>query len=120
MVDLTRSSDVTDEGTIFVPKDVNTVQDSKDFVQAQFPVISAEHLDDLEKLYPPGQKYPDAGKYWHSTSAAYGELRYVCPGIHLSNIYSAKKIKGNYNYRYVLSPTSPLLHLPPSTNSRYS
>lgn len=105
-IDLMCSSDTTDEGTIFVPRNVNTVRDSKDFIQAQYPVISPEHLNDLEKLYPPDQKYPNAGQYWHSTSAAYGELRYVCPGIHLSQIYASNNVKGNYNYRYVFIPTS--------------
>lgn len=92
--------DTTDEGTIFVTRKVSTLEESKDFIQGQYPVIKPYHLDVLSNLYPPLQQFPGSGKHWHSTSEAYGELRYVCPGIHLSNLYSRYNVKGVYNYRY--------------------
>lgn len=84
-----------------MPRETATKVDYENFIQAQYPVISQTHLDELAKLYPVGQQFPDAGEYWHCTSTAYGELRYVCPGIYLSNMYSLYNVKGNYNYRYV-------------------
>ncbi|MCJ1425195.1 hypothetical protein MMC29_003083 [Sticta canariensis] len=92
--------DTTDEGTIFVPRKISTLEESREFIQGQYPVIKPYHLNVLSDLYPPSQQFPGAGEYWHSTSEAYGELRYVCPGIHLSNLYSRYNVKRVYNYRY--------------------
>lgn len=109
ILDLIINSDTTDEGTIFVPRDFSTLEESRDFIQGQYPVIKPYHLDVLSDLYPPSQQFPGAGEYWHSTSEAYGELRYICPGIHLSNLYSRYNVKEIYNYRCVTSLPSLLL-----------
>lgn len=95
------NSDTTDEGTIFVPREVSTLEDFKDFIQGQFPVIKPNHLDVLSKIYPPLHQFPGTGEYWHCTCEAYGELRYVCPGIQLSNFYSRYNVMEIYNYRCV-------------------
>ncbi|KAL9576950.1 MAG: hypothetical protein Q9212_006695, partial [Teloschistes hypoglaucus] len=83
--------DVTDEGTIFVPRSIDTVNDSNDFLQAQFPRLNTTQEDWIQKTYPPfpQQFSPKSGKYWRSTADAYGELRYVCPGMFLNNVYTA-------------------------------
>ena len=108
-LDLIINSDTTDEGTVFVPRKTSTLEEFRGFIQGQYPVIKPYHLDLLSDLYPPSRQFPRAGEYWHSTSEAYGELRYVCPGIHLSNLYSRYNVKGVYNYRSVTSLHSPLL-----------
>lgn len=41
--------------------------------------------------------FPDAGVYWQSTSNAYGEMRYICPGINLSSVFSDRGVK-SWNY----------------------
>ena len=95
--------DVSNEGTLFVPKSTNTEDVSKSFIKAQFPVINDTQLSTIQDLYPTADypQFSSAGDYWRSTCAAYGELRYVCPGIHLSNEYyshnSSVKI---FNYHY--------------------
>ncbi|KAI4208381.1 MAG: hypothetical protein LQ349_009740, partial [Xanthoria aureola] len=63
----------------------------------------------FQEHYPPPANQPapslKRGKYWSSTADAYGELRYVCPGLFLNNAYTQHGIKSNWNYRYgVLEP----------------
>lgn len=97
--------DTTDEGTVFVQRNITSVQDQKDFIHSNYPTISTTQLDELVNIYPPGNKtFANTGKYWSATSEAYGELRYVCPGIHLSTLYSQYRVPGNFNYRYNAFP----------------
>lgn len=41
-----------------------------------------------------------SSRYWDITCNAYSEIRYVCPGIHLSDIYARHAVPGIFNYRY--------------------
>lgn len=102
--------DVANEGTIFVPKSTSSVNDSNSFIKAQFPLINNTQLDVIQSLYNPSN-YPhfhSAGTRWQSTSAAYGELRYVCPGGHISDQYYVRNASSRvYNYHYnVTDPAS--------------
>lgn len=96
--------DVSDEGTVFAPDEANSVEDFDSFIRAQFPTINTTQLSTLRDLYPTDTfptKTRSKGKYWQATSAAYGELRYVCPGIYLSNQYHAHNSSSVvYNYQY--------------------
>ncbi|KAL8688892.1 MAG: hypothetical protein Q9218_005309 [Villophora microphyllina] len=99
--------DVTNEGTIFVPRSTDTIDDSNTFLQAQFPLLNNTQQEWIQKSYPPtDQQFSGkSGKYWRSTADAYGEMRYICPGMFLNNVYAAHGIKGNWNYHYaVLDP----------------
>ena len=102
--------DVSDEGTLFVPRSTASERQSNSFIKAQFPVINETQLSTIQDLYPPNDypQFPSAGTYWRSTCAAYGELRYVCPGTYLSNEYhSHEKSAKVYNYHYnVTDPAS--------------
>ena len=105
--------DVSNEGTVFVPKNASaTVEESNNFLQAQFPELNDTQLDTIQKLYPPEVQstslYPkigNAGKYWRSTADAYGDQRYVCPGFLLNNVsaHYDPPSKGNWNYHYNVS-----------------
>ncbi|KAL9005623.1 MAG: hypothetical protein Q9188_001626 [Gyalolechia gomerana] len=97
----------TNEGTIFVPRNLSTSKRSNDWIQAQFPLLNNTQKGYLTRTYPPtSQKWPKTGTYWRSTADAYGELRYICPGIFLSNVYANHSVKGNWNYHYaVLDPS---------------
>ena len=96
--------DANDEGTVFTPKGrtANATQ-LAEFVQSNFPNLNYSQASTLAQMYPPAQQYPPAQKYWRAACAAYGELRYVCPGIYLSSIYAQRGIKGNWNFRYNVS-----------------
>ncbi len=101
--------DVTNEGTIFVPRNTDTVNESDSFLRAQFPTINSTQLSTIQGLFPTSQ-YPhikSAGNHWQSTSAAYGELRYVCPGNYIGSQYYAHNSSSIvYNYHY--NVTSPV------------
>lgn len=96
--------DDTNEGTIFVPKDVASVGQADTFLQNQFPDIQLHHLAQINSWYLEGnatETFPSAGPYWRSTSNAYGEIRYICPGVYLSSVYSETELK-SWNYHYAV------------------
>ncbi|KAL8772926.1 MAG: hypothetical protein Q9209_001946 [Squamulea sp. 1 TL-2023] len=101
--------DTTNEGTVFVPRSLDTTEISNNWLQAQFPALNATQKTSFQQHYPPSAKKPsyttNTGKYWSSTADAYGELRYICPGLFLNNAYTRYGVKSNWNYRYgVLDP----------------
>ena len=98
--------DVSDEGTIFAPQSLDSAREFDSFIRAQFPTINDTQLSMMHVLYPTTDyaHIKGAGEYWQAASAAYGELRYVCPGTHLSNQYYAHNSSSIvYNYRYNVS-----------------
>lgn len=99
--------DDTNEGTIFTPKDTSSVTQANDFLRAQFPSISPAQLAKIDATYmatPDDPVYPNAGEYWRGVSNAYGEIRYICPGIHVSTAYS-KFSQSVWNYHYAVIDT---------------
>lgn len=94
--------DTTDEGTIFAPKDISSVREADTFIQNEFPQIKKDQLHRINDMYlkkDQTHKYPNAGPYWPPTSKAYGEMRYICPGIEVSNITTDAGVN-TWNYRY--------------------
>lgn len=96
--------DVTNEGTIFVYNTTNTIGDSDSFIQAQFPYITLEQLATINSMYPVTNDSfpatPTAGKYWRQGSNAYGEIRYICPGIYISGALVQAGVTESWNYHY--------------------
>ncbi|RKF76099.1 Acetylcholinesterase [Golovinomyces cichoracearum] len=92
--------DDTDEGTIFTPAAINNVTDMNNFLKDNFPKLSSTQLDTIDSFYPKDQKYPNKGDYWSAAADAYGEMRYVCPGIHISTQYSKNDVFQNWNFRW--------------------
>ena len=82
--------DDTNGGTIFTPKDTSNIQESNDFLTQQFPYLTSTDLAEIEKLYPnPNQSAcPASGCWWRQVSNAYGEIRYMCPGLYISSAYA--------------------------------
>ncbi|GAD92661.1 triacylglycerol lipase [Paecilomyces variotii No. 5] len=100
--------DDTNEGTIFVPKSTSSIEDADTFIQAQFPKIRSSELSTINSIYmgPNSTRdFPDSGAYWPPASTAYGEIRYICPGIYLSDIY-AKHGVPSWNYHYAVEDPS--------------
>ncbi|MCJ1381989.1 hypothetical protein MMC17_005101 [Xylographa soralifera] len=94
--------DDTNEGTIFGDQSVKTAADSEAFLVDQFPALNPTELAQYSKMYALNDQSPLP--YWHHVSAAYGETRYICPGIVLSTIMAAHDVP-TWNYRYdVLDP----------------
>lgn len=101
--------DDTNEGTIFVPKGTASVTDADNFLKDQFPTITQAQLSKINSMYLTENQtrdFPNAKPYWRPASNAYGELRYICPGIEMSSIYAAANLP-SWNYHYaVLDPWS--------------
>lgn len=82
--------DDTNGGTIFTPRDISCVQESDEFLTDQFPSLTQEQLAEINKLYPPPRHHcPLHNKcWWRQVSNAYGELRYMCPGLYISSAFA--------------------------------
>ncbi|MCJ1359972.1 MAG: hypothetical protein MMC33_009975 [Icmadophila ericetorum] len=95
--------DDSDEGTVFTPQNVETVTQTENFLRNQFPLLNSEQLETYNQLYDFNST---AGPlYWQKASIAYGETRYICPGIELSNTLSLYNNSQVWNYRYnVIDP----------------
>ena len=96
--------DDTNEGTKFVTKSVDSVDAADTFIQNQFPFMTQAQVSQINSIYlTPNQteSFPDAGSYWRPASTAYGEIRYICPGIDLSSIYAAAGVP-SWNYHYAV------------------
>lgn len=77
--------DDTNGGTVFVPKDTASQADSDNFLTSQFPYLTSDELDQINKLYPKPNQCPLDKCWWRQASNAYGELRYMCPGLYISS-----------------------------------
>ena len=93
--------DDTNEGTIFVPKGIATQADADTFLKNQFPALTEDDLAFVHAAYFPANgtattTFPGAGAYWRPLSDAYGEIRYVCPGVKISGL----QIGRIWNYRW--------------------
>lgn len=100
--------DDTNEGTIFAPYNTSTVDEADAFLQANFPTIKNKQLVEINSMYmsePDNPVYPNAGEYWQGLANAYGEMRYICPGMYLSSAYNNDKqtAKANWNYHYAVT-----------------
>ena len=51
-------------------------------------------------MYPEGPVYPNASSFWPTVSNAYGEMRYICPGIFISSSYYQYSQQLGWNYHY--------------------
>lgn len=100
--------DDTNEGTIFAPRNTDSQTAAHTFLKNQFPDLTDEQLSKLDSLYPVAD-YPSpdgAGKWWQQLSAVYGDMRYICPGLFLSNTYG-KNMVPNWNYLWDVLPKTP-------------
>ncbi|MCJ1312796.1 hypothetical protein MMC25_006472 [Agyrium rufum] len=90
--------DDTNEGTIFTPRSISNATSAGDFLTNQFPKFNNTILAKYGTLYD--WDAPASSSYWKRASSAYGETRYVCPGIHLSDAYVNNQDSKVWNYRY--------------------
>ncbi|CAI7612081.1 unnamed protein product [Penicillium glandicola] len=100
--------DDTNEGTKFVPKSTSSVDAADTFLQNQFPSMKQAHLTKINSMYlteDQTETFPSAGPYWRPASTAYGEIRYICPGIDMSSIYAAAGVP-SWNYHYAVQDTA--------------
>jgi carboxylesterase type B len=71
------------------------------FLRNNWPKLTPTQLQKLHTYYPQGHAYPDSGAYWSAAALAYGEIRYICPGIYLSSVHFRDAPKtGSWNYHW--------------------
>ncbi|EEA22238.1 triacylglycerol lipase, putative [Talaromyces marneffei ATCC 18224] len=99
--------DDTNEGTVFTPHNTSTVARADEFLSDNFPFLNETELSTINSMYmssPDDPVYSGAGKYWQGVSNAYGEMRYICPGIYLTTAYNNDSTTRNtiWNYHYAV------------------
>ncbi|KAK2741018.1 hypothetical protein FQN57_005754 [Myotisia sp. PD_48] len=95
------------EGTVFVPRDTDSIHDTNRFLKNQFPGLTESHLKRLRNDYPKTEdKFPAGGpygQYWRQGSNAYGEFRYTCPALFTAgNFRAATAGKNIWSYEYAV------------------
>lgn len=93
--------DDTNGGTIFAPRNASTLAESDQFLKNQFPFLTLQQLGKINELYPnQNDTCPNPGCYWRQISDAYGDMRYMCPGIYISGMINHFGMPKSWNYRY--------------------
>lgn len=99
--------DDTNGGTVFVPSNTSTLQQSNMFIKNQFPFVTLADFGTINELYPnPNDTCPNVGCYWRQASNVYGEMRYMCPGLNISSNFVQHGVASSWAYRWnVEDPT---------------
>ncbi|KAI0689779.1 triacylglycerol lipase [Cytidiella melzeri] len=69
------------DGTVFTPTDLNTVEDMDNFLLDNWNLLNQTSLDVINNFYPVSDQFPNHGEFYFNAATAYGELRYACFGI---------------------------------------
>lgn len=115
-------SSVTDEGKMFVPKDLETNREFVDFMANLLPGLTSSDLTELEELYPDpsngtGPYSSHVGRFvsaqFERISAAYGDYSYICPvqeTAHRLGLAGAPVYKARFNTPNGASPHMGVPH----------
>ncbi|KAJ6781828.1 hypothetical protein PWT90_08774 [Aphanocladium album] len=94
--------DDTNGGTVFTPRSTTTVAEMHTFLHDQFPALTTDDLATIDELHPNPQEAacPAKGCRWRQVSDAYGQMRYMCPGLTISDMYAAHGVSASWAYRW--------------------
>ena len=70
------------------------------FLKDNFVQFNAAQLATIDFLYPKAQQFNGSGPYWRTAANAYGEMRYICPGIFISSAYPRFGVLESWNYHW--------------------
>jgi len=89
-------------GTVFTPRATSNLSQSDQFLKNQFPYLTLVQLKQINDLYPVAEQpqINGTGAYFRQAAKAYGDMRYMCPGIYLSAQYQAYGVPAAWNYLY--------------------
>ena len=73
------------------------------FLQDNFPALNDTSLSTIDTNYPKSEQFSDHGEYYFAAATAYGEIRYICPGIFVSDSLRQFNSQPNWLYQYVPS-----------------
>lgn len=72
------------------------------FLIDNFINITTDALDTINNLYPQSIQPANHGAFFWNAAMAYGEMRYICPGIYVSTaINNHSDPAKNWNYQCV-------------------
>lgn len=93
--------DASNEGTIFTPNATNSYAEADMFMKDQFPFMTTAQLREWNRLYPVEDypAFPDTGRFWRQLSTGYGEVRYICPGFFIQEVYARLGVPA-WNYHW--------------------
>ncbi|ETS81908.1 hypothetical protein PFICI_06910 [Pestalotiopsis fici W106-1] len=96
------AGDDTNGGTVFAPSTTSTLAESNMWLRTQFPRLTLEQLGKIDELYPNpnATACPSSGCYWRQLANAYGEMRYMCPGLFISTALTKYGVSNSWAYRY--------------------
>jgi carboxylesterase type B len=93
--------DTTNEGISFTPGRINSMAAAQDWVTDQFPELTEQDWADIWSIFAP-KNVGDAStaSTWRDVAAKiYGDIRYICPGLNISNAYAEHNVPV-WNYRW--------------------
>ncbi|OCL02914.1 alpha/beta-hydrolase [Glonium stellatum] len=92
--------DDTNEGIIFTPKTIDSEKLADQFIKDQFPTVTTSELSQLRAVFP-GPSNTQSDPAWRTQAAqVYGHLRYICPGMNVSSVFSNTNGAKTWNYRW--------------------
>lgn len=94
--------DDSNEGTIFTPRNMPDQAAADRFLKDQFPAITSDQLSQIHAKYPKGAQYPDTGAYWSVAAEMFGDMRYACPGLYITNAFNRHGRTDSWHYRWDL------------------
>jgi len=68
---------------------MNNYDDINSFLKANYIKLTIPQLAEINHYYPQAEQFPNRGPYWRTAANTYGEMRYNCPGIFLSQSFAA-------------------------------
>ncbi|CAE6353128.1 unnamed protein product [Rhizoctonia solani] len=106
----------SDEGSGFVPKNLNTTEQFKQFFKNLAPTISDSQLDTVANLYPgpdvPGSPYANSpfSPQFPRIAAAYGDFAYIAQ-VQANAVYASKLnlLVWKYHFAYLTPNLDPAL-----------
>ncbi|KAK2674757.1 Alpha/Beta hydrolase fold [Fusarium oxysporum f. sp. vasinfectum] len=95
------TGDDTNGGTNFTPVNTSSLVESNEFMKANFPFLTLEQLGQINELYPnKNESCPNPGCWWRQVSDVYGDMRYMCSSMYISNALTLHGVPNSWNYWY--------------------
>ncbi|KAF9773976.1 hypothetical protein IL306_008095, partial [Fusarium sp. DS 682] len=95
------TGDDTNGGTNFAPVNTSSLVESNEYMKANFPFLTLEQLGKINELYlNKNQSCPNPGCWWRQVSDVYGDMRYMCSSLYVSNALAIHGVPKSWNYWY--------------------
>jgi len=98
--------DTTNEGTVFTPTSIDSIDQMDNFLEDNFPQLTSDMTSTINEFYPESTQFAGHGAFFSAAANAYGEMRYTCTGNFISaTVAKFRSPLPNWNYHYnVIDP----------------